>query len=484
MLIIGAGLSGIDAACRFQMGSPGRSYKVLEARDAIGGTWDLFRYPGVRSDSDMVTLGFPFHPWRGEKSIVDGGDIRDYVAETAKAFGIDRHIRFGHLATKASWSSADALWTVEVATGLGLKIFSCRFLFMCSGYYDYEQGHAPVWPGADEFGGRIVHPQFWPEDLDYVGKRVVVIGSGATAVTLVPAMAREAAHVTMLQRSPTYIVALPGRDRKAQWLRRWLPRFLADPVIRWKNILYSILTYRFARSRPDRMRAIIRAGVQQQLGAGYDVDRHFNPRYNPWDQRLCIVPDGDLFQVIREGRASIVTDEIARVTPDGLELKSGDRLSADIIVTATGLSIKLLGGMQLLVDGEAAELGGRLVYKGAMVEGIPNFAFAFGYTNASWTLKCDLTARMVSRIVNHMIRRSFDMVMPIHGDPAAERQSLLDFSSGYVQRASNLLPMQGARVPWRVPQNYLLDLFAHKTSRLSSGALRFSRRSPGGSDPA
>jgi len=477
VLIVGAGISGIDAAYRIQTGNPGLRYAILEARDAIGGTWDLFRYPGVRSDSDMVTLGFPFRPWRQEKSIADGADIRDYVRETARAFGIDKAIRFRHRAVAADWSSASARWTVDVETDAGVRRITCGFLFLCAGYYDYAAGHAPDWPGRDGFAGRVVHPQFWPQDIDLHGKRVVVIGSGATAVTLVPALARTAMHVTMLQRSPTYIVAQPARDAKAQALRRWLPAAIADPIIRWKNVVYGIFTYWFARSKPEKMRALIRTGVRGQLGEDFDVDRHFNPRYNPWDQRLCLVPDGDLFAALREKRATIVTDIIARFTPDGLLLQSGEALPADVVVSATGLAIKLMGGMALGVDGVAKAPAGRLVYKGAMLEGVPNLAFAFGYTNASWTLKCDLTARFVSRLLRHMDRRGYASVVPTPQDAGIEREPLLDFQSGYVERAAAIMPRQGPRAPWRVHQNYARDLLSFLTGRVEDGVLRFTKRS-------
>src|SRR5438309_6711155 len=404
VLIVGAGISGIDGAYRLQSRLPGKTYAILEARGAIGGTWDLFRYPGIRSDSDMYTLGFPFRPWTGDLSIAGGEAIRDYVEDTARAFDIDRHIRFGHRVTAARWETAAAHWAVEVETPEGVRRFTCRFLYLCAGYYDYAGGYRPHWPGEEAFGGTIVHPQHWPENLDHAGKRVVVIGSGATAVTLVPAMAERAAHVTMLQRSPSYVVSLPARDPMAHWLGRVLPRRAAAAAVRWKNVALARFFFGLARRRPEATRRSILKRIRDTLPADYDVERHFGPRYDPWDQRLCLVPDNDLFEAIKAGTASVVTDEIARFTPAGVELKSGEELAADIVVTATGLVVKLMGGVSLSVDGVPASPAGRLVYKGMMLEDVPNLAFAFGYTNASWTLKCDLTARYVCRLLEHMDR--------------------------------------------------------------------------------
>ena len=475
VLIVGAGISGIDAAYRIQTGNPGLRYAILEARDAIGGTWDLFRYPGVRSDSDMVTLGFPFRPWRQEKSIADGADIRDYVRETARAFGIDKAIRFRHRGVAADWSSASARWTVDVETDAGVRRITCGFLFLCAGYYDYAAGHAPDWPGRDGFAGRVVHPQFWPQDIDLHGKRVVVIGSGATAVTLVPALARTAMHVTMLQRSPTYIVAQPARDAKAQTLRRWLPAAIADPIIRWKNVVYGIFTYWFARSKPEKMRALIRTGVRGQLGEDFDVDRHFNPRYNPWDQRLCLVPDGDLFAALRAGKASVVTGEIETFTETGLRLTSGEELEADIIVTATGLKLRLMGGIQIEVDGKPVEVGSTTIYKSVMLSDVPNLASVFGYTNASWTLKSDLIDDYFCRLLDHMDRHGYAICTPRRGDAAMADEPTLPLTSGYIQRAKNLLPKQGTKKPWRMNQNYALDVIALRFGAIDDGALEFKR---------
>ncbi|TMJ18534.1 MAG: NAD(P)/FAD-dependent oxidoreductase [Alphaproteobacteria bacterium] len=475
VLIVGAGISGVDAAYHLQTRCPSKSYAVLEARERIGGTWDLFRYPGIRSDSDMYTLGFPFRPWTREKAIADGADIRDYVEETAAEFGIDRHIRFGHRAVSASWSSADRRWTVEVEAGGELRILTCAFLMLCSGYYDYERGYRPQWPGESDYGGRIVHPQHWPEDLDVAGKKVVVIGSGATAVTLVPALAETAAHVTMLQRSPSYIVARPSRDGIARWLQRRLPLKTADGLTRWKNVLLGMFFFSRARKRPDKVKALILRLAAEQLPPGYDLGRDFTPRYNPWDQRVCLVPDGDLFAAMRGGTVSIVTDTIARFTPDGLELGSGAELDADIVVTATGLVMKLLGGIALEVDGEAVNVADCFSYKGMMLSGVPNLAVTFGYTNASWTLKCDLTSRSVCRLLNHMDRHGYAVCLPRLPDAGMERLPMLDFSSGYVTRASGSLPNQGARPPWRVHQNYLKDVVAMRLKPIADEALELRR---------
>jgi len=476
VLIVGAGISGIDAAYHLQTRCPGKTYAILEARDRIGGTWDLFRYPGIRSDSDMYTLGFPFRPWTGDKAIADGASIRDYVEETAREFGIYEKIRFGHRAVRASWSSAQARWTVEVESDLGARRYSCAFLFMGSGYYDYRQGYRPEWPGEDRYSGRIVHPQHWPEDLDYADKRIVVIGSGATAVTLVPALAETAAHVTMLQRSPSYVVARPSRDRLAHWLQRRLSRRAAGSAIRWKNVLLGIFFFSRIRKKPERAREAILKLTTEALTPGYDVARHFSPRYNVWDQRLCLVPDGDLFDAINAGRVSVVTDRIETFTEAGIALESGETLEADLIVTATGLAVRLLGGIDLVVDGEAVNVADRFSYKGMMLNDVPNLALAFGYTNASWTLKCDLTSRYVCRLLRHMDAHGHEICVPRLGAAGIERQPMLDFSSGYVARAAGSLPGQGPKAPWRVHQNYLKDLAVLGLRPVTDDHMEFGKR--------
>jgi monooxygenase len=465
VLIVGAGISGIDAGYHLQKRLPGKSYAILEARGRIGGTWDLFRYPGIRSDSDMFTLGFPFRPWRSDKSIVEGAAIRDYVEETARVFGIDRRIRFGHRVVSARWSSDEGRWTVEAETEGETRRFSCGFLFLCSGYYDYAAGYRPHWPGEERFSGPVVHPQHWPEELDYAGKRIIVIGSGATAVTLVPAMADAgAAHVTMLQRSPSYVVSRPSRDRLAKGLGARLTRA--------KNVALGRWFFSLARRQPQRVREKLLALVKDELPPGYDIGTHFTPRYDPWDQRLCLVPDGDLFRTIRQGRVAVATGEIETFTESGIRLRSGEEIEADIVVAATGLVVKLLGGVSIAVDGAPAEAAGRLVYKGMMLEDVPNLAFSFGYTNASWTLKCDLTSRYLCRLLRHMDRQGHRICTPrVHGE--VERRPLLDFSSSYIARADKVLPKQGTKPPWRVPQDYFRDLATLGFGRVADEAMEF-----------
>jgi cation diffusion facilitator CzcD-associated flavoprotein CzcO len=477
VLIVGAGLSGIGAACHLLRACPGKRFAILEARDAIGGTWDLFRYPGVRSDSDMFTLGYAFRPWRAAKAIADGDAIRGYIRDTARDHGLDARIRFGHRVVAAAWSTPEARWTVEVARGDSgeRQQLTCGFLFMCSGYYRYDQGYAPALPGSAQFAGTIVHPQHWPADLDYTGKRVVVIGSGATAVTLVPAMAARAAHVTMLQRSPTYIVSMPSRDRIADGVRRLLPARVAYPMVRWKNVLLGTLSYQLSRRRPRWMKALMRRGVARALPPDYDLATHFTPRYEPWDQRVCLVPDGDLFQAIRSGKASIVTDQIQTFTPTGLALASGAALPADIVVTATGLNLLVFGGLAMTVDGRAIDYARTVSYKGMMLSGVPSFAYALGYTNASWTLKVDLVAGYVCRLLNHMDRQGATSCTPRPPDPEMATEPFLDLRSGYVERAVAQLPRQGARAPWRLYQNYVRDVLLFKLGAIEDGTLELGR---------
>jgi cation diffusion facilitator CzcD-associated flavoprotein CzcO len=453
---------------------PGKSYVILEGRGATGGTWDLFRYPGVRSDSDMFTLGYAFRPWRGEKSIVEGPAILDYLRETAAQYGVDRHIRLRHRVTRASWSSANARWTVEAEADGAKAAFTCGFLFMCSGYYSYDGGYMPDWPGLERFKGTIVHPQKWPENLDYAGKRVVVIGSGATAVTLVPAMAERAQHVTMLQRSPTYVVAMPARDAIARFLYRVLPARLAYRLVRAKNVLRQLYFYNVARRKPEFFKERLARLAQAQLGPGFDVARHFNPRYNPWDQRLCLAADGDLFTALKTGEASIVTDSIERFTERGLRLASGAELEADIVVTATGLELKPLGGMTMAVDGIETSIARRLVYKSMMFDGIPSFAFTMGYLNASWTLKSDLAATFLCRLLQHMARQGYTACVARYPDPGFEGEPTMTFSSGYITRAQDELPRQGREEPWRFHQSYAKDLALLRFGSIDDGVMRFS----------
>ncbi|MEV6879347.1 NAD(P)/FAD-dependent oxidoreductase [Amycolatopsis sp. NPDC051128] len=472
VLIVGAGLSGIGAACRLRERLPGKTYAVLEAREAIGGTWDLFRYPGIRSDSDMFTLGYPFRPWKDAKAIADGSSILAYIRETAAAFGIDRQVRFGHRVVRASWSSGEALWTVETAHG---ATFTCRFLYLCSGYYDYAAGHVVDFPGRDDFRGEIVHPQHWPDSLDYDGKQVVVIGSGATAVTLVPAMASSAARVTMLQRSPSYVVARPGRDALADRIRALLPEKLAHRVVRGKNVVLGTIFFQLMRRLPGRASLALRKRVAAQLPASIPVDPHFVPDYDPWDQRLCLVPDADLFRALRSGKADVVTDRIARFTPDGILLASGRSLPADVIVTATGLRLLAFGGISLRVDGRAIEPGEQRAYKGMMFGGVPNLAWCVGYTNNSWTLRADLTSRYVCRLVEYLDRRGFASCTPdaASASEAGTPRPIVDLASGYIKRAAPGLPKQGGKRPWMMRQNYLLDLADMRFNRVDDGVMRF-----------
>jgi cation diffusion facilitator CzcD-associated flavoprotein CzcO len=475
VLIVGGGLSGIGAACSLTKNCPKKTYAILEGRAAIGGTWDLFRYPGIRSDSDMFTLGYSFRPWVEGKAIADGHSILKYINDTARDYGVDKNIRFHHLVKRAAWSSKDALWSVEAECGADSQVarFTCHFLFVCSGYYSYVEGYTPVFPGSARFAGQIVHPQKWPEDLAYAGKRVVVIGSGATAVTLVPAMARTAAKVTMLQRSPTYVVARPEQDAMANFLRRYLPSMLAYNLVRWRNILFGIYFFDLCKRSPERVKKWILDRVKGALGPDYDVSTHFSPRYNPWDQRMCLVPDGDLFEAIRQGKAAVVTDEIETFTQNGIQLRSGKQLEADIIVTATGLSLVALGNIQISVDGRQVDPAKTLNYKGTMYGGIPNLASTFGYTNASWTLKSELTCDYICRVLNHMQAAGYQVCVPQNDDPTVQPEPWLNLSSGYILRVADKLPKQGSKTPWKLHQNYVKDVMSLKFGSLDDGVMRF-----------
>jgi monooxygenase len=476
VLIVGAGISGISAAYHLQTDCPTKSYAILEGRETLGGTWDLFRYPGVRSDSDMYTLGYSFRPWTSPKAIADGPSILKYVRETAEAYGIDRKIRYGHRVERASWSSKDSQWTVEArenATGKTVKL-TCGFLFMCAGYYDYDEGFTPEFKGRERFKGRIVHPQQWTADIDYEGKKVVVIGSGATAVTLVPELAKKAAQVTMLQRSPTYVVSAPEEDPIANWMREHLPLELAYSVTRWKNVALGMAFYAYCRNFPAHAKKLIVKQVERRVRGKVDVGAHFTPSYKPWDQRLCLVPDADLFKALRDGRASVVTDHIETFTETGLKLRSGHEIEADVVVTATGLKLKFLGGMTMEVDGKTVEPAKSMAYKGMMISDVPNMALAIGYTNASWTLKCDLTSAYVARLLNYMDRHGFTECCPRRKDPSLKEEPLMSFSSGYVQRSIDTFPRQGSIAPWRVYQNYVLDRLMLKHASLEDRGMEFS----------
>ena len=478
VLIVGAGLSGIGAAWHLQKKCPTRSFAILEGREASGGTWDLFRYPGVRSDSDMYTLGYRFRPWKEAKAIADGPSILKYIREVASDHGIDGKIRYSHKVVGASWSTADARWTVDVEAGPGRerRQLTCGFLWMCSGYYSYDKGYQPEFAGIERFKGRIAHPQEWTDDIDYAGKKVIVIGSGATAVTLVPSMADSgAAHVTMLQRSPTYMAMRPSQDPFATKMRKRLPLKLAYMVTRWKNVLLGMYFFQMCKRYPDKVKSLLLGGVRKVLGPDHDIDTHFTPRYNPWDQRLCLVPDADFFRAMRRGKVDVVTDHIETFTETGIKLKSGKELPADLIVTATGLVLVPVGGAKLTVDSQPVDLSKRFIYKGMMYSDVPNLASVFGYTNASWTLKADLVSEYVCRILNHMARGGYRICMPRNDDPTLSEEPWVSFSSGYIQRALKHQPKQGSRRPWKLYQNYALDLLSLRFGSIRDRAMNFIR---------
>jgi monooxygenase len=477
VVIVGAGISGISAAWHLKDRCPSKSYAVLERRDDLGGTWDLFKYPGIRSDSDMFTLGFRFKPWRSATSIADGASIKAYIKEAAAENGIDQHIRYRHKVVAAEWSDADNQWTLTVESHGGQREISCSFLFACSGYYNYDEGYSPTFDGAEDFAGTIVHPQHWPEDLDYEDKKIVVIGSGATAVTLIPALVNSGAgHVTMLQRSPTYIGSLPEVDPFAERANRLLTAELAHVANRWKAIAFSTLQYQLSRRFPGYMRKTLMTMARRRLPEGYDVEKHFGPRYNVWDQRLCLAPNGDLFRTIRHGQADVVTDTIDRFTETGIRLTSGEELAADIIITATGLNLQLFGGAEIRRNGVAVELNETMAYKGMMLTDMPNMAFTIGYTNASWTLKADLVSEFVCRVLNYMDANGFDTVVPQHPGDSVDERPLMDFTPGYVLRALDYLPKAGSVTPWRLKQNYLLDRRLIRRGRVDDEALHFAKQ--------
>ena len=479
VVIIGAGLSGIGAGYRLQTRCPRKSYVILEARADIGGTWDLFRYPGIRSDSDMATFSFPFRPWRESRVLADGPSILKYLRETAQEFGIDRHFRFRQRVLSASWSSDEARWTLQVQGENGQTLrYCCEFLYGCTGYYRYDAGYEPSFPGSEDFRGRVVHPQHWPESLDYSGKKVVVVGSGATAVTLIPAMAEKAEHITMLQRSPGYMLSLPTHDPLANLLKRLLPASIAFRLVRWKNIVVSIGIYQISRRAPKFARDVLRKIAVKDLPEGYEVDKHFKPRYQPWDQRLCVMPDSDFYKSIRSGKASVVTGEIETFAERGIRLKSGEELQADIIVTATGLRMLALGAVQLFVDGAPIEPGREFIYKGTMLSNIPNFAFCIGYTNAAWTLRADLASTYVCRVLNHMDRHGYRICKPACDSGLLEARPLLGLTSGYVMRSAADLPKSGDKSPWLIRQNYVRDMMTMKLGRIEDGILTFAKSVP------
>jgi len=471
VLVVGAGISGVSAAHHLQTQCPEKSFLILEGRDSIGGTWDLFKYPGIRSDSDMYTLGFSFRPWRDPKAIADGPSIMSYLRGAVEDGGLQDKIRFGRKVVKAQWSSQEARWELTVLNTQNKQeeTLTCGFVHMCTGYYNYEQGHRPAFPGEKNFKGPVIHPQFWPVDLDYENKKVVVIGSGATAVTLVPAMAEKAAKVTMLQRSPTYIVSMPAENALANWARRNLPAKLAYGLTRWRNVLVNRLMFWYCRRFPEKAKKLLLKGVRAELPSGFDIEKHLTPHYNVWDQRVCLAPDGDFFTALRAGKADIVTDRIESFTKRGVKVASGAEIEADIIVSATGLDLQFFGGVNIQVDNKAVLAKDTITYKGMMFSGVPNFALSSGYTNASWTLKCDLTSAYVCRLLNHMDRKGYTEARPELDWAKMEVAPLLDFTSGYVVRKLDELPKQGTVTPWRLHQNYLLDIMMLRMGRVTDG---------------
>jgi len=475
VVVVGAGLSGIGAGYHLQNSCPNKSFTILEGRDAIGGTWDLFKYPGIRSDSDMYTFGFPFHPWKNPKAIADGASIMAYLNDTVDTYNLRKHIQFGKRVAASNWSSTEKKWTLTINDSHSgeSRTITCNFLFMCSGYYDYRAGYEPNFPNAEAFEGIKIHPQHWDTNLDYTNKKIVIIGSGATAVTLLPILAETAKEVTLLQRSPTYMAVLPSEDVIANTFKKILPNQLAHTLARWKNILLGIGIYNFSRKWPQIMSNFLRKQVKKRLNEDYK-DEDFTPKYNPWDQRICAVPDGDLFRSIRSGKAKIVTNTIKSFVKDGIELNSGEKLEADIIITATGLKVQLFGGMKLSVDEKPLELSQSPAFKGVMLSDIPNFAFAVGYTNASWTLKSDLNCIYVTKVLNHMTAKNLSVCTPKFDHQNMEQEELLDFDAGYILRAKHLLPKQGAKAPWKVHQNYIKDLFALKYSSVKDKYLQYS----------
>lgn len=476
VLIIGAGISGISAAYYLQTDSPTKSYAILEGRHALGGTWDLFKYPGIRSDSDMYTLGFAFKPWTDPKAIADGPAIMKYLNETVDEFDIRKHIQYNRKVVNASWDSSTALWTLEVANQENQETinYTCNFLSMCSGYYNYDHGYTPDFKDIDKFQGKLIHPQKWPEGYDYSDQKVVVIGSGATAVTLIPSMAEKVAHITMLQRSPTYIAAAPSEDRLATWTNKIFPKKMAYGINRWRKIMMSRFSFNLTRKYPKTMAKMLIGGVRKELGEDYDIETHFTPKYNPWDQRVCLVPDSDLFVAMKAGKASVVTDHIDKFVSKGILLKSGKTLEADIVITATGLDLKLLGGINFTVDGKWIDLSKTISYKAMMFSDIPNLSLAFGYTNASWTLKCDLSNQYVCRLLNFMDENGYKQCTPRQNDPNLELEDWLDFTSGYIRRKIHTLPKQGTKKPWRLDQNYLVDRKMIGKSKIDDGVMEFT----------
>ncbi|MCB0929052.1 MAG: NAD(P)/FAD-dependent oxidoreductase [Mycolicibacterium insubricum] len=476
VVIIGAGISGISAAWHLQKECPEKSYLILERRDDLGGTWDLFRYPGIRSDSDMYTLGFSFKPWTSARGIADGGAIKNYLRETVVENGIDKHIRYGQKVLSADWSDPDNQWTISIEADGKATELNASFVMVCSGYYNYDEGYRPKFPGEENYRGTLVHPQHWPEDLDYQGKRIVVIGSGATAVTLIPALANSGAgHVTMLQRSPTFVGVLPGVDPLTQRTLKYLPTGLAHHINRLYKVGFSTAQYQLSRRFPGYMRKTLLTMAKHRLPEGYDVNRHFNPRYNPWDQRLCLDPDAALFKAIKHGDAEVVTDTIETFTEKGVKLGSGEELEADIIITATGLNMQLGGGAKVTRNGAPVNLSDSVVYKGTLLSGVPNASVTVGYLNSSWTLKADLVSGYVCRLLNYMDAHGYNKVEAQVPAGVQAQPFTTDFNSGYLLRAMDDLPKSGDRGPWKFRQNYLQDYKVLRMDKVDEGSLHFSR---------
>ncbi|GAA6145960.1 flavin-containing monooxygenase [Thalassolituus maritimus] len=475
VLIAGAGLSGIGVACHLSKKCPGKTFAILEARDAIGGTWDLFRYPGIRSDSDMFTLGYRFKPWTSDKGIADGGDIRQYIRDAATEHKVDEKIRYGHKVKTADWSTRDKLWTVTSEVDGETRVYTAKYLMGCTGYYDYDEGFTPDFEGRDDFTGQVIHPQFWPEDLDYKDKKVVVIGSGATAVTLIPSMSREVERITMLQRSPTYIIPVPSKDKLAIRLRKFMPESFVYSIIRSRNIMLTMAFYNYCKRFPQKAREFIFNFNKKILPKNFDMS-HFTPKYNPWDERLCAVPGGDLYKAIHKGKADVVTDHIERFVEDGIQLKSGNKLEADIVITATGLKVVVLGKIAVSIDGQPFDVTDKMSYRGVMFEGIPNAGMVFGYTNSSWTLKADLIADYFCRVINHMDDKGYDAVVPVNRDPSMPKKAFIDLSSGYISRVKDQLPKQGTRGAWKLHQNYFRDWLSLRASRITAKELEYSKK--------
>ena len=473
VIVIGAGISGIAAGYNLKKSCPNKSFAILEGRESLGGTWDLFKYPGIRSDSDMHTLGYRFKPWIHDKSIADGPSILEYLNETVDENNLKKNILLNHKVKSANWNSDKSLWELEINNKDQLVNMTCDFLFLCGGYFSYSKPHMPSFINQEKFEGQIIHPQFWNDQLDYTNKKVVVIGSGATAITLVPAIAEKAKHVVMLQRSPSYVVSRPSEDAINRFLRKFLPIKFTYFLIRWKNILWQSYTFFLARKFPERIKKGILDLLKDELGSDFDINKHFTPSYKPWDQRMCLVPDSDLFSAIKNNKASVVTDKVKQFESDGILLESGVKITTDIIITATGIELNSLNDINVTMDNVKVNAHERLTYKGMMLSGVPNFALSFGYVNASWTLRADLTCEYVCRLISLMDKKGVDCCAPINDQSAYGDDDLIDFTSGYVQRGLHLMPKQGNKAPWKNYQNYLKDIFAVRLFSIKDSNLNF-----------